>query len=162
MSLSFHTVRFTVRRKSLAGCFVTPTQGPAGNLLFLHGGRRASKDRCLPLALSLAENYQISSFLIDFSGHGSSQGSIAASSLKKRVEESEEALIYAKFPQSFGVFGFSMGAHIAIELLDRQAVRALILFAPAVYAAEVFDVPFGDPRFLAIAQQPNSWESSSV
>ena len=60
------------------------------------------------------------------------------------------------------VCAFSMGAHIALELLNEQDFRSLILFYPAIYARQAYEVPFGDARFTEILRGDRSWASSDV
>lgn len=163
MLIQQEEVQFPAGKEVLSGRFViSDASDETPHLLFLHGAGRASKERSLPLALQLAEDYGISSFTFDFSGHGASTGSLSSSSLKKRVEEASVALSYAKFAEPISLCGFSMGGHVALELLKQKAVRALILFYPAVYAAEAVAIPFGDPKFSFTIRRPRSWESADI
>jgi len=131
-------------------------------ILFLHGAGKATKERCLPLASRLATEYGLSSFAFDFSGHGTSTGTLENSSLKKRVDEAIAALDYAGVTEQISLCAFSMGGHVALELVKLRRVRSLVLFYPAVYAREAVDIRFGDPRFSTILRSDKSWESSDV
>ena len=163
MAINYKDVRFPASSEILSGRFVSPATyiGPP-NLLFLHGGRRASKDRSLPLAMPLAEVQAISSFAFVFSGHGWSTGRASDSSLFRRLQEADAALSHAGFIEPVALCGFSMGAQIALDLLATKAVRSLILIGPMIYPPEVHSLPFGSNEFSSIARRPDSWQSAAV
>jgi uncharacterized protein len=154
--------RFRAGHETLAGLFVLADKPDAKpELLFLHGAGNSTKDRSLPIAVKLASDYGISSFAFDFSGHGESTGNLQESSLKKRLDEARVALAFAGFDEKVSLCGFSMGGHIALELSSEISVRGLILFYPAVYADQAFDLRFG-PEFSSVIRQENSWRNSRL
>lgn len=154
-------VQFAAAGETLSGRFVMPDDtDSAPRLLFLHGAGKATKERALPLALLLAEDHGVTSFGFDFSGHGNSTGSMENSSLRKRVDEASIAIEYAKIVEPISLIGFSMGGHIALEILKRKFVQTLLLFYPGVYTQDAFNVPFGDPEFHSVIRRDRSWASA--
>lgn len=154
-------VQFPAGEEMISGRFVMPEGlNTAPRVLLLHGAGKATKERALPLAIRLAEDHGIPSFGFDFSGHGASTGSMETSSLKKRVEEANAAIEYAEITEPLSLCGFSMGGHIALELLKKKSVRALLLFYPGLYTPDALDVPFGDPAFHSIIRRDRSWAST--
>jgi len=161
MSNDNNNVAFKAGNEVLAGRFIAPAQSNvAPRILFLHGAGKATKERCLPLAERLAVEYQLSSFAFDFSGHGASTGTLEDSSLNKRVEEALAAIEYAGVTEPISVCAFSMGGHVALELLKHKRVHSLTLFYPAIYSREAVNIRFGDPQFSAILRSDRSWEAN--
>ncbi len=130
-------------------------------LLFLHGGGQASKERALPVAEAVTRATKLGAVGFDFSGHGQSTGQLRRSSLHKRVDEAEAVWPLLASDRPIGLIGFSMGGHIALELLARHSVASLVLFYPGVYTHRAFDIPF-DERFTSTIRQPNSWHQAAV
>ncbi len=151
---------FKVGKENLSGLlFKSDTPISKGNILFLHGAGKATKDKVSNLAQVLLAN-QISSFAFDFSGHGESSGSLQESSLQKRVQEAQGAV--EQFTKNkLTICAFSMGGHIALELLRTTPVQNLILFCPAIYTPEAFNLPF-DERFSSAIREPESWKNAEV
>ena len=158
--MSITRVTFQVGKETLVGNIVTNNMGDQPRLLFIHGAGTASRDRTLALALKLAEN-NISSFAFDLSGHGESTGKLEESSLVKRAIEAKEALKFLTKESSIGICAFSMGGHVALELLKTNPIKALILFAPAIYDKEAFEVPF-NKNFSEIIRKHESWKKADV
>lgn len=155
-----NTVEFSCGDERLEGIVLGRKRDERPGALFLHGAGQATKERALPLARRLAET-GTSSFLFDFSGHGASTGSLEESSLIKRTQEARAALAFCDRERPLRLFGFSMGGHVALELLPHLAVSHLVLFYPAVYAEEAFKVPFGS-GFSEIIRRPGSWQDAAV
>ncbi|HXO20914.1 MAG TPA: alpha/beta hydrolase [Thermoanaerobaculia bacterium] len=157
---------FYAADETLSGRFIIPDHLHSSKiqdgLLFLHGAGGATKERAQPIAAKLADSYGIPSFAFDFSGHGASTGTLQASSLRKRVRETQGALEVSGFGKTAPLCAFSMGGHIALELLKESQPRALILFYPAVYAMAAVDIPFGNPTFSATIRVARSWETSDA
>ncbi|HSX01702.1 MAG TPA: alpha/beta fold hydrolase [Candidatus Saccharimonadia bacterium] len=97
----------------------------------------------------------------DFSGHGQSTGRLSQSSLHKRVDEAETVWSLLARDRPIGLFGFSMGGHIALELLARHPVVSLVLLYPGIYTHQAYDAPF-DRRFTTMIQQSGSWHQAAV
>ena len=115
-------------------------------VVLLHGAGNGSKERLLPLlAEFVAHGCQGLAF--DFSGHGESTGQLSGLSLRRRFEQAV-AVIDAQVPADgpLVLVGFSMSGQTVADLAGHygERVAALGLCAPAVYAAEAWDVPFGD------------------
>jgi pimeloyl-ACP methyl ester carboxylesterase len=155
-------ISFVAGEETLAGRWIFSDGGKDKGVVLLHGAGESNKERALPLAKCLAAQHNINSFAFDFSGHGESSGSRDASSLTKRVEEAKRAIEVSGFKEPFALCAFSMGGHIALELLRDRCVNALILFYPAVYSSEAAAILFGKPEFTAAIRQPNSWRKSDV
>lgn len=153
-------ITFNVGKERLSALhFESEVPVRKANILFLHGAGKSTKDKISPLAQALVEN-QISSFAFDFSGHGESSGTLQESSLQKRVQEAQSAMEqFAR--EKLTICAFSMGGHIALELLRTDSIQNLILFCPAIYAPEAFDQPF-DVRFSNVIRQPESWKNANV
>jgi hypothetical protein len=153
-------IRFNVGDEKLVGQFFLNNLDDAPKILFLHGAGKAKKEKVYSLALRLL-NGNISSFCFDFSGHGESTGNLNESSLYKRVLEAQAALTFVNPQNQKTVCAFSMGGHIALELLRDNPIDNLILFSPAIYTSEAYRVPF-DERFSGIIRQKDSWKNADV
>lgn len=156
-------IKLTAGQESLAGRLIKPDRvAPAAHVVFLHGAGKATKERAQPIAEHLAEHYGIASLLFDFSGHGASSGRLEDSSLAKRVDEALEVIRSTGLPSPISVCAFSMGGHVALELLRHVPIRGLFLFYPAVYATQAQHIRFGDPLFTQILRRERSWETSET
>jgi pimeloyl-ACP methyl ester carboxylesterase len=159
-SLNTQPLHARVDGENIAGRIVSATGEPAPSVLFLHGAGKSSGERVMYLMIPLAER-GVPSVSIDFSGHGSSTGRLKDSSLRKRTAEAAAALRWLDDTRQVVLCGSSMGAHSAIRLLQDISVRALILFCPAVYSRDAFDVPFNG-GFSQIIRRPDSWRQSEA
>lgn len=152
---------YDVDGERLSGVYGGAGDGPTAVLL--HGAGAGSKERLLPLAGEFAAHgCRVLAF--DFSGHGESTGLLRRLSLRRRFEQAV-AVIDACAPDGpLVLVGFSMSGQTAADLAAHygQRVAALGLCAPAVYAPEAWNLPFGngDGRFSAILRTPDSWRSS--
>ncbi|MFB7335829.1 alpha/beta hydrolase [Streptomyces adustus] len=139
--------------------------GPGrATVVLLHGAGTGSKERLVPLlAEFVARGCRALAF--DFSGHGDSTGTLAELSLRRRFEQAV-AVIDAHAPADGPLVpvGFSMSGQTVADLVAhyKDRVTALGLCAPAVYAAEAWELPFGDGagRFSDIIRTPGSWRGS--
>ncbi|MGC0341339.1 alpha/beta fold hydrolase [Streptomyces sp. SLBN-8D4] len=139
--------------------------GPAATTaVLLHGAGNGSKERLLPL-LDMFLAHGIRALAFDFSGHGESSGDLRESSLRRRFEQAV-AVIDAHAPADgpLVLVGFSMSGQTVADLARHygERVAALGLCAPAVYAGEAWEVPFGrgDGEFSEIIRRPDSWRRS--
>lgn len=148
---------FQVQDETLSGEII----GKDPQLLFLHGAGGANKERARRLAKRIVDETGQGAFLFDFSGHGESTGELKQSSLKKRVDEADAAWQFLAKDKPITVFGFSMGGHIALELLEHHKIANLVLFYPGIYTHEAFDLPF-DERFSNVIRRENSWQDAKV
>ncbi|GHI08247.1 aminoglycoside phosphotransferase [Streptomyces cellostaticus] len=140
--------------------------GPPGRatVVLLHGAGNGSKERLLPLLAEFAA-HGCRALAFDFSGHGESSGELAELSLRRRFEQAV-AVIDAHAParDPLVLVGFSMSGQTVADLVRHygRRVAAVGLGAPAVYAPQAWDVPFGDGRgrFSEIIRTPGSWRGS--
>ena len=100
---------------------------------------------------------------LDFSGHGESSGDFADLTLTRRRDQAA-ALIEACIPAQLPVIlvGFSMSAQTTADLIEvlGERVTGIVLGAPAIYPRALRDVPFGDPSFLQLLSDPETWPDS--
>jgi pimeloyl-ACP methyl ester carboxylesterase len=149
--------RFSVGNEKLSAIKVADDVHEA-QVLFLHGAGASTKERFLWLAEALREQ-GIGSVLFDFSGNGESTGTMSSSSLAQRTREAQAALQHVQQPVA--VLGASMGAYSAILLTQYILVQTLILFCPAIYTKEAFNVPF-TAEFSRIIRKQHSWRDSDA
>ncbi|MFE3031043.1 alpha/beta fold hydrolase [Streptomyces canus] len=141
-----------------------PGATAAPTAVLLHGAGRGSTERLLPL-LDEFVAHGCHALAFDFSGHGESSGALAELSLRRRFEQAV-AVIDARVPADgpLVLVGFSMSGQTVADLARHygERVAALALCAPAVYAGEAWDVPFGrgDGEFSEIIRRPDSWRRS--
>lgn len=142
--------------------------GPPGRAaaLLLHGAGDGGKERLLPLLTEFA-GHGCHALAFDFSGHGASTGARAELSLRRRFEQAV-AVLDARAPADDPLIlvGFSMSGQTVADLVRHYGSRvaAVGLCAPAVYAPEAWEVPFGDGRgrFSEIIRTPDSWRRSGA
>ncbi len=134
---------------------------PLRHLLLLHGAGQADRASYLPLRQHL-QSQQIASSAFDFIGHGETGGSLLGSSLRQRVEQALAVYRHCHADnRPVALLGSSMGAYIALRLLEQLPCSHLILQVPGVYTSQAFDAPFG-PDFSAMLRQPLSWLDSDA
>jgi pimeloyl-ACP methyl ester carboxylesterase len=134
---------------------------PRAHLLVLHGAGNGQRAPFLPLRQTLQQQ-GIASTAFDFVGHGETGGSLLGSSLAHRVCQAKAVLTASRLhTQPVALLGSSMGAYIAIRLLEYIECSHLILQVPGAYTPEAFAVPFG-PAFSAVLRQPDSWLESDA
>lgn len=132
--------------------------------VLLHGAGIGSKERLLPMLAEFASR-GCGGLAFDFSGHGESSGELRELSLRRRFEQAV-AVIDARVPADgpLIVVGFSMSGQTVTDLVGHYGgrVAAVGLCAPAVYAEEAWDVPFGegDGRFSEIIRRPDGWRGA--
>ncbi|MFJ4470685.1 alpha/beta hydrolase [Streptomyces sp. NPDC089424] len=147
----------------LAGVTCGDPDAPVAAVV-LHGAGRSDKERLLPLLGEFAARGG-RGVAFDFAGHGESSGALRESSLRHRFEQAV-AVIDAQVPadRALVLAGFSMSGQTVADLAAHYGdrVRALALCAPAVYAAQAWELPFGtgDGRFSAVIRRPGSWRGS--
>ncbi|MFF4544126.1 alpha/beta hydrolase [Streptomyces sp. NPDC001406] len=141
-----------------------PGRAGRATVALLHGAGRGSKERLRPLLTEFAAR-DCRGLAFDFSGHGESTGALRELSLRRRFEQAVSVLD-TRVPagEPLVLVGFSMSGQTVADLARHYGdrVAALGLCAPAVYAPEAWDVPFGegDGRFSAIIRTPDSWHRS--
>ncbi|MFF5962594.1 alpha/beta fold hydrolase [Streptomyces collinus] len=133
-------------------------------VVLLHGAGTGSKERLMPLLAEFAA-HGCHALAFDFSGHGESTGLLPELSLRRRFEQAVSVIdARACGDAPLVLVGFSMSGQTVADLVRHYGdrVAALGLCAPAVYAAEAWDVPFGagDGRFSEIIRRPGSWRTA--
>ncbi|MGX1567263.1 alpha/beta fold hydrolase [Streptomyces sp. NPDC055506] len=149
------------RLSGLSGGAGAPARATA---VVLHGAGNGSKERLLPLLSEFAA-HGCHVLAFDFSGHGQSTGRLRELSLRRRFEQAVSVIdAHARGDGPLILVGFSMSGQTVADLARHYGdrVAALGLCAPAVYAAEAWDVPFGqgDGRFSEIIRRSGSWRTS--
>ena len=128
------------------------------SLLFLHGAGTANKNRAEYLQEEI-KDCGIESYSFNFSGHSGID--LEESSLEKRYKEAKRVIKELNLKKPLSLFGSSMGAYIAIKLLEEFEISNLILFCPALYSSKAFNISFG-PNFTKILREINSWKNSDA
>ncbi|MFF8590222.1 alpha/beta hydrolase [Streptomyces sp. NPDC015220] len=132
--------------------------------VLLHGAGNGGKEQLLPLLAEFTAR-GCGGIAFDFSGHGDSSGSLRELSLRRRLEQAV-AVIDGHVPPGgpLVLVGFSMSGQTVADLVGHygERVAALGLCAPAVYAGEAWDVPFGDGKgpFSEIIRRPGGWRTA--
>ncbi|WP_432195321.1 alpha/beta hydrolase [Streptomyces sp. bgisy027] len=148
----------------LSGVHGGAADATAATAVLLHGAGIGSKERLLPMLAEFVSR-GCHGLAFDFSGHGQSSGEPRELSLRRRFEQAV-AVIDARVPANGPLVfvGFSMSGQTVTDLVGHygQRVTAVGLCAPAVYAAEAWDVPFGegDGRFSEIIRRPDGWRGA--
>ncbi|MGN9762197.1 alpha/beta fold hydrolase [Streptomyces sp. SD31] len=149
----------------LSGVYGGDADGPeTATVVLLHGAGNGSKERLLPLLAEFISR-GCRGLAFDFSGHGESTGELRELSLRRRLEQAV-AVIDARVPAGGAliVVGFSMSGQTVADLVGHYGERvvAVGLCAPAVYAQEAWDVPFGEGngRFSEIIRRPDGWRAA--
>ncbi|WP_328635930.1 alpha/beta fold hydrolase [Streptomyces canus] len=138
---------------------------PSGaTAVVLHGAGASSMERLRPLVREFVA-HGCRGVAFDFSGHGDSTGNRGELSLRRRFEQAVSVIdAYAGVDGPLVLVGFSMSGQTVADLVRHYGgrVAALGLCAPAVYAAEAWDVPFeqGEGRFSGIIRRPDSWREA--
>ncbi|WP_410092464.1 alpha/beta fold hydrolase [Streptomyces sp. uw30] len=149
----------------LSGVYGGGAGGPdAATVVLLHGAGNGSKERLLPMLAEFVSR-GCHGLAFDFSGHGESSGELRELSLRRRFEQAVaviDARVAADGPLI--LVAFSMSGQTVTDLVAHygERVAAVGLCAPAVYAEEAWDVPFGegDGRFSEIIRRPGGWRAA--
>ncbi|MFI6372059.1 alpha/beta fold hydrolase [Streptomyces sp. NPDC050546] len=154
----------TTGGERLSGLYGGAGASARATAVVLHGAGNGSKERLVPL-LSEFAGHGCHALAFDFSGHGESTGRLRELSLRRRFEQVVSVIdAHALGDAPLILVGFSMSGQTVADLARHYGdrVAALGLCAPAVYAAEAWDVPFGqgDGRFSEIIRRPGGWRAS--
>lgn len=155
-----HDFTFSACSETLAATIDFNTERAKPTILSLHGGGPSGRDRIAWLSHILAQNGH-SVLRFDHSGQGNSTGSLKHSSMRKRRDEALAAAQFLKPHSAYTVIGTSMGGPTAIALTQHLNIKNLILFCPAAYANQAFDLDF-DSGFTDVIRQPDSYRNSQI
>ncbi|MFF0738962.1 alpha/beta fold hydrolase [Streptomyces sp. NPDC004111] len=149
-------------REQLRGVYGGDPSGVTA--VVLHGAGTSSMERLLPLVREFVA-HGCRGIAFDFSGHGESTGKLGELSLRRRYEQAVSVIdAYGGAEGPLVLVGFSMSGQTVADLVRHYGDRvgALGMCAPAVYAAEAWDVPFedGNGRFSGIIRKPESWREA--
>lgn len=135
-------------------------------ILFLHGGKNLMTNRFEEWQKFLCvSGYASLSF--HFRGAGKSEGRFEDGSLKNRLIDAFAAFeVFKKLDvidaNNIALEGSSMGAHIAIRLIEKiPSIKALILQSAAAYGIEAEDKNLNN-SFKAVITKENNWFSSPI
>jgi len=128
--------------------------------LLLHGGGKHHRGKMRPLRLDLLER-GVGSWAFDFIGHGETGGELKTSSLAERTAQAVAVIDALGLAERgpLALSAASMGAHTAVDLLERYEVDRLVLVVPAMYATAAQAVRF-DQGFTEIIRRPQSWRGA--
>lgn len=149
---------FSAGTETLRATQDIPHQSILPDALSLHGAGPSNRVRAAYIGAMLAHNGH-GLLRFDFSGHGESTGTMADSSLAKRLKETDAALAFVANNRPRLLIGTSMGGHLALRKAKELQPDLLVLFCPAVYATEAESVPFGQ-GFTEIIRRPESFKNS--
>lgn len=129
--------------------------------LFIHGAGVSNQNMLEPICNYLAtKGINCASF--DFSGHGESSQNTVSSITKKTSQLRYIMELFSYRFEFIDTFAFSMGAQIAINIVDEfPEISNLILFSPALYSTEVFNIPFGT-EFTRAIRKHESWKNNNA
>ncbi|MER7482850.1 alpha/beta fold hydrolase [Streptomyces sp. NPDC126510] len=159
--IPFHRV---VGGERLSGLATGGGRPGRATVVLLHGAGNGSKERVVPWLAEFAA-HGCHALAFDFSGHGESTGLLSELSLRRRFEQAVSVIdARAREGAPLVLVGFSMSGQTVADLVRHYGdrVAALGLCAPAVYAGEAWDVPFGagDGPFSEVIRRPGSWRNS--
>lgn len=154
------TITFRSGDETLVGTIDWNAARDKPTVLSLHGGGESARKRAAPTTEKIAE-LGFSCLRFDFSGQGDSSDQLRQSSFKKRLAETLDAAAFLDPDKPLTVIGTSMGGPTAVELTRHLNVGTLVLFCPAIYAAQAFDMSF-DERLTEILRRPNSYEEADL
>lgn len=153
-------VTFESQGNTLAGTIDWNAARDAPTVMSLHGGGESAKTRAAYLTAELAKLGH-SCLRFDFAGQGQSGGDMRRSSLARRTREALDAVRFLDQSRPLTILATSMGGPTAVDLTKYLNVGSLVLFCPAIYAADAYDVPF-DERLTTILRRKNSFLEADV
>ncbi|WP_329339937.1 alpha/beta fold hydrolase [Streptomyces sp. NBC_00663] len=162
-SFTLSSFTFSHGGERLSGVYGGGGAGRA-TAVVLHGAGNGSKERLTPVLAEFAGR-GCGVLALDFSGHGESSGELRELSLRRRFEQAVaviDARVAADGP--LVLVGFSMSGQTVADLVRHYGARvsAIGLCSPAVYAAEAWELPFGDGDgpFSELIRTPDSWREA--
>lgn len=154
-------INFQAGKENIIGKILGKNPEKLSNFILFHGAGKSTKERAKEFFGESLFDVVPSIVTFDFSGHGESTGELKKGSLKQRVLEAQTAIELFTTKEKLTVCGSSMGGYVALKMLSLYDVKNLVLFAPAIYDKQAFEVPF-DQGFTEILRKPDSWKNSDV
>lgn len=153
-------MQFRAEKEVLCALGISERSTKSYDILSLHGAGESTKERSLYLLREIVSQTHKSALTFDFSGNGNSTGQLRQSSLNKRLSE---ALCASKIfcVSSPTLIGSSMGAHIALKMIEHSNPKNLILFCPAIYSSESASLPF-TTEFSNAIRKLDSWKNTDI
>lgn len=143
---------FTSRGVEVPATIVTPDRVDSYPVVVMSHGHGGSRDENVgfPLIAEALKNKGIATIRMDFSGCGESTESFQQNNLTNMKADVQSAIQYMQnnYPiTQVGLFGYSMGGRITLELLAEgiENISAITLLAPAASAGKNH-VFFGTPE----------------
>jgi hypothetical protein len=131
------------------------------NTIILHGGGPSSKENTEYLVPTLLKNKK-ACVRFDFTGQGESSGRLELSSLEKRKQETLTVLKELEMVNhKLTIIGTSMAGHIACSLINEIEAERVILFCPAAYSTETWNVEFNN-GFTEIIRTNESYLKTNI
>ncbi len=119
------------KRKAIGNLFTH--NGKRESIVILLHGFLSSKEDMFVVAEAL-QKAGIDSLAIDYNGHGESEGEFSSFTISAAVEDCKAAIDYALANgySSVGVFGFSIGGFVALNVAKSipRKIKALVLGSP--------------------------------
>lgn len=130
-------------------------------ILFLHGAGQANQEAFVGVCEYL-QNQGIACVSFDFSGHGESSAYATSSVMKKTQEALAVYEYFSQLYEKIHLFAFSMSGQIAVNMIGiHKNIQSITLFAPALYAENAMNIPFGQAFKEAISIK-DSWQNTNA
>lgn len=154
-------VHFEVGAENIVGEILGNKPDELSDFAYFHGAGKGTRSRAKSYFDESVFAVVPNIITFDFSGHGESSGELQSSSLKQRVLEAKAAIELFSTREKLTVCGSSMGGYIALKMLSFFDIKNIILFAPAIYDEQAYEVQFGK-GFSEIIRKPESWKNSDA
>lgn len=135
-------------------------QGESRHIFLLHGAGNTHQAILQPVAKILQKHHHnVISF--DYSGHGESSHN-TYSSIQIKTQQALKVIDFFNYTD-IHLFAWSMSGQIAVNLLEYLPnIRSLTLFAPALYAQDIMNIPFGKTFKMALQENENWYRSNAI
>jgi len=154
-------LHFEAGAENIVGEILGNTPDEPSDFAYFHGAGKSTRSRAKSFFDESVFAVVPNIITFDFSGHGESSGDLQSSSLKQRTLEAKTAIELFSTREKLTVCGSSMGGYIALKMLSFFDIKNIILFAPAIYDEQAYDIQFGK-GFSEIIRKPESWKNSDV
>ncbi len=154
-------IHFKAGTENIVGEILGNRTDELSDFVYFHGAGKSTRSRAKSFFDESVFAVVPNIVTFDFSGHGESSGELQYSSLKQRVLEAQTAIESFSTQEKLTICGSSMGGHVALKMLSFFDIKNIILFAPAIYDNQAYDVQFGK-GFSEIIRKPESWKNSDI